>query len=463
VRTAIRKHMGDFLAILGLVVFALGIGGYIAVHERLSLPFISSTPFPINADFSTAQAVTPGQGQTVRIAGVQVGSIGGVSLKEGHAVVRLDIDPKYRHLIHADASALLRPKTGLKDMFVELDPGTKNAPLMPKDGTIPVGNTAPDINQDEILSALDTDTRSYLQLLINGLGNGLRGRSRDLRNVFKQLGPTHQDLARVAKAVAERRQNLRRLVHNYGQLTAELADKDHQITNLVDASNAVFRAFANENQNVSAAVARLPGTLNTTATTLQKVNTLAGVMGPSLDSLRPAFRQLNTANHQVLPFVKEAAPIIRTQIRPFVRTARPYVSDSLKPAAINLARAIPDLTGGFHELNRFFNIGAYNPAGRQRVSDACAGTDPSHPGGACSQAELNMPKGYLYWLAWVAQNSNSLFSTSDAEGPFRRALFMFDCNSIHALLDQFGGSADLLLGPITSVATDAKFCGGPSK
>src|SRR6185312_11324698 len=98
--------------------------------------------FPVNAAFTTAQAVTPGQGQTVRIAGVQVGSIGGVKLENGQAVVRLDIDQKYKHLIHSDATALLRPKTGLKDMFVELDPGTNQAGPMPKDGTIPVQNTA---------------------------------------------------------------------------------------------------------------------------------------------------------------------------------------------------------------------------------------------------------------------------------------------------------------------------------
>jgi phospholipid/cholesterol/gamma-HCH transport system substrate-binding protein len=457
VKHAIRKHLGDFLAILGLVVLSAGVAGFILSHERLRFPFIEAKPFPVNAAFTTAQAVTPGQGQTVRIAGVQVGSIGAVKLQDGHAVVRMDIDQKYRHMIHEDASALLRPKTGLKDMFVELDPGTASSPEMQKDGTIPVQNTAPDINQDEILSSLDTDTRAYLQLLVNGLGQGLKGRSTDLRNVFKQLGPTHQDLARVAKAIAERRTNLRRLVHNYGQLTAELADKDHDIANLVDASNAVFRAFANENQNVSDAVARLPGTLNTTAQTLQKVNTLAGVMRPSLDSLRPAFKQLNKANKAVLPFVKEAAPITRNQIRPFVKTARPYVSQSLKPASVNLARAVPDLDSSFHELNRFFNIGAYNPSGKQGISDSCFSS------GACSSSEINQKRPYLYWLAWLAQNSNSLFSTSDAEGPFRRALFMFDCNSIHAILDQTQGAADALFGPLSSVLTDAKFCGGASK
>jgi phospholipid/cholesterol/gamma-HCH transport system substrate-binding protein len=457
VKTAIRKHLGDFMAICALFVLALGVTGYILSHERFRFPFIQAAPFPVKAEFTTAQAVTPGQGQTVRVAGVRVGDIGGVHLENGRAVVRMDIEPKYRKMIHADASAFLRPKTGLKDMFVELDPGTKAAPLMQKNGMIALQNTAPDVNQDEILSSLDSDTRSYLQLLLNGLGNGLKGRSADLRATFKALGPTHQDLARVSKAIAERRHNLARLVHNYGQLTAELADKDHQITNLVSAGNAVLQSFANENQNISSAVAKLPGALNQTQTTLGKVNNMAQVLGPSLESLRPAFRKLNKANKHVLPFVKEAAPITQKEIRPFVITARPYVRQSLEPASINLARAVPDLTTAFHELNRFFNIGAYNPAGKQGISENCE----KH--GQCSQAELNRQQGYLYWLAWVVENTNSLFSTSDAEGPFRRAIFNMTCNSIHAALDQTEGAADYLYGPLSSVLTDQKFCGGLSK
>ena len=41
----------------------------------------------------TAQAVTPGQGQTVRVAGVRVGDISKVELKDGHAVVTMDARP----------------------------------------------------------------------------------------------------------------------------------------------------------------------------------------------------------------------------------------------------------------------------------------------------------------------------------------------------------------------------------
>ena len=48
-------------------------------------------------------------------------------VQDGHAVVQMNIEPKYAPLIHPDASLLLRPKTGLKDMIVEMDPGTKAA------------------------------------------------------------------------------------------------------------------------------------------------------------------------------------------------------------------------------------------------------------------------------------------------------------------------------------------------
>ncbi len=116
--------------------------------------------------------MTPGQGQTVRVSGVEVGRSARSSLNNGIAIVQMDINDKYKHLIHTDATALLRPRTGLKDMFIELNPGSKNAPMAKPGFTIPVSNTLPDINVDEILASLDSDTRAYLDLLVNGAGHG---------------------------------------------------------------------------------------------------------------------------------------------------------------------------------------------------------------------------------------------------------------------------------------------------
>ena len=92
----------------------------------------------MKAEFPTAQAVIAGQGQTVRVSGVRIGDIGDVELHDGKAVVEMVIDPEYKGMIRTDAHALLRPKTGLKDMFIELEPGTGKAPAAQAGYTIPI-------------------------------------------------------------------------------------------------------------------------------------------------------------------------------------------------------------------------------------------------------------------------------------------------------------------------------------
>ena len=429
-RAAIRKNLADFLAILGVVVLGLGIGAYILANQRLRFPLIEDRPYTVSAELSDAQAVTPGQGQTVVVAGVRVGDIGKVDLEDGKAVVELQLEPKYRGLLKEDASALLRAKTGTKDMFLEVDPGD-GGPL-PDGGRISVSNTLPDVDPDEFLAALDADTREYLKLLISGAGKGLEGRGTDLREVLKRLGPLHGDLARVSRAVSERRHNMRRLVNRYGLLMAELGNSDKDITRLVRSSNVTLGAFADEDQNISALVSKLPGTLDQTTTTLGKVDTLAKQMRPTFESLRPPVRKLDEANAAVLPFVEEAAPILEKKVRPFARAAQPF-QRNLGAASKDLAAAGPDLTTSFRGLNRLFNIGAYNPGGTEGISEAC------EQQGACTREERARNESYLYWLAWVGQNTVSLFSTADALGPIRRAyLLNLNCDIFKSEASQVG-------------------------
>src|SRR3954454_60825 len=366
--TAIKKNLADFLAVVGVILLGLAIGAYILSNQRLRFPLVEKPFYTVKAELPDAQAVTPGQGQTVVTAGVRIGDIGKVDLEDGRAVVELQLEPKYKGLITDEASALLRAKTGTKDMFLEVDPG--DGKPLPKDGRIQISNTLPDIDPDEFLAALDSDTRNYLKLLISGAGKGLDHRGTDLREVLRRLGPLHRDIARVSKAVAERRHNMRRLVNRYGLLMTELGKSDKDITRLVRGSNATLGAFADEDQNISALVSKLPGTLNQTASTLGKVDTLGQQMRPAFEALRPPFRQLDDANKAVLPFVKEAAPILQKQVRPFARAAQPF-QRNLGGAAKNLAKANPDLSTAFRGLNRLFDMGAYNPGGTEGISEGC--------------------------------------------------------------------------------------------
>ncbi len=407
---AIRKNLKNFVAVLGLMVIAAGVGGYILSKQRLRFPWEGQV-FQLKAEFSTAQAVTPGQGQTVRVSGVRVGDISKVELEDGRAVVTMDLEPEFGDLVHTDATALLRPKTGLKDMFIELDPGSDPAPLAVENWKMPVGNTLPDVNPDEVLGALDADTRDYLKLLVSGAGRGLEKRGNSLREVFERFEPTHRDLARVTGAVATRRENLRRLISSLNGLNAELASKDDDLTELVGESAQVFRAFASEQANVSSSVDKLPATLRQTTETLEKVEAFAKVLGPTARQLQPVARELDRANKAVIPFVREATPTLEREVRPFVRTARPVVR-SLKPATANLTAATPDLTRTTKKLNSLFNLLGYNQNGREAPENA------------------SRDEGYLFWLAWLQHNGSAVFSTSDANGPLRALTVGGTCNTI---------------------------------
>ena len=441
-RRAVVSHMKDFVALIVLFAIAVGVSGYILPHQRLRFPFIEEKPFVLHAEFSDAQAVVPGQGQTVRVAGMRIGDIGDVELRNGVAVVKMEIDQEHRRLVHRDASALLRPRTGLKDMFVELDPGSRGAPVMKAGDTIPVENTAPDVDADEILSAMDRDARDYLVLLINGVGGGLRGRGHDLRNVFARLGPLHRDVRRLNTAIATRRRNLARLIHDYGGTIDELGKRDRDLARLVASASAVFDSLASEEQNISAAIRTLPPTLDQVERTLGRVEVLGQEMPAAFNALRPAVRQLDATNDQVRPFALEATPILRDRIRPFVREAQPYVR-RLRPAARDLGRASPDLRKSFHELNRFFNIAAYNPGGREKLTGDFA-------------ADRRRDEGLLFWLAWTSYNGVSVFSTSDATGPFRRIILSATCTTLQGQVQE--EPAKEILFNLADVLSDPGLC-----
>jgi phospholipid/cholesterol/gamma-HCH transport system substrate-binding protein len=416
---AIRDHLRDFIAIIGLLVVALLATYIIVQNQRLRIPLLEEKPFELKADMSTAQAVTPGQGQTVRVAGVRVGDISKVDYEDGHAVVSMAIDRKFLP-IYRNATILLRPKTGLKDMFLELDPGTNTDPNSDDDefqngDTIPLANTAPDTNVDQVLSALDGDTRSYLRLLLVQGGEGLNGRGKDLGKLLGSLGPINRGLARINTEVAKRKANLAALIHNMNLLWGRVGEDGQGIAQLVSASNRSLGAIASQAPDVQRTVALLGPTLSTTRDALTKTDQLATVLGPAINSLRPFARKLKPVNDSLANLAKTTYEPVKQDIRPFVTNARAPVRD-LRPSAENLVQATPRLTDVWAKLNKLFNMAAYNPNGAE---------PPMTPG---------RDEGYLYWLGWLGHVGNSTFQSQDAHGVYRHIYFFLTCNTAKSMI-----------------------------
>jgi hypothetical protein len=217
--------------------------------------------------------------------------------------------------------------------------------------------------------------------------------------------------------VATRRANLRQLVHSLQLLSRELGGKEEDLAQLVSSASRVFRAYASEDGNISSAVRELPGALRQATDTLGRVQRFARVLGPATESLRPAARALGPSQAAMRPLAREATPLLESPIRPFVRESRPFTRD-LRPAAIDLSTATPNLTRSFRQFNRFFNMLAYNPRGRE---------GPEVP---------DRQEGNLFWLAWVPHITANVFSTADAHGPFRPSLVAANCATYRSSIEE---------------------------
>jgi phospholipid/cholesterol/gamma-HCH transport system substrate-binding protein len=399
-----RGRGKDTIAIALLTIVAIVMTLWIFTQQKASLPswapFVGEDFVHLSADFSNAQAVTPGQGQAVVIAGVQVGKISSVDLEEGHAVVGMDVEPKYLRLIHPDATLLLRPKTNLNDMTVEIDPG-RGKGHVEADHRFPLSSTEPSVPLEAFLATLDTDTRQYLQLLVAGGAQGIGGRGRQLSGALRRLQPFAHYVADLNRAVAQRRVALANVIHDFSLLTNELGRHDTQLERFVTSSRAALGNFANQQQSIQETLVEFPSTLTALRSALASSDRFTTVARPALLGLIPqaqAFGPALKANERL--FNQTAAPI-GDQIRPFTRQIRPTLTQ-LEKGSAGIDTSVSNFGTSLGALNSFFNELSYKPAGKKQ--------------------------SFLFYLPWLNHNLNATFNFADGGGPVSRGLAMASCN-----------------------------------
>ncbi len=399
-----RGRSKDTIAIFVLIALGIVMTLWIFTQQKASLPswvpVVGEEFAHVTGEFTTAQAVTPGQGQAVDIAGIQIGKVTSVDLEDGHAVVGMDIEPKYLELIHPDASLLLRPKTNLNDMIVEVDPGAGKGHI--KDGyNFPLSRTEPNVNLDAFLATLDADTRQYIQLLVAGGAQGIGGRGPQLSQAFRRLQPFSHYIADLNKAVATRREALARVIHDFGSLTTELGRHDTDIERWVSSSKGALGNFANQQHSIEEILVEFPSSLSAAESAFASADTFAKTARPALLGLIPQAQALKPALKANERLFEQTLAPIRDQIRPFTRETRPVLTHA-KQGSAALSKSVRGFGNSLGSFNSFLNELAYKPKGKQQ--------------------------SYLFYLPWLNHNTNSTFNLSDPAGPIGRALVMISCN-----------------------------------
>jgi phospholipid/cholesterol/gamma-HCH transport system substrate-binding protein len=398
-----RGRRKDTIAIIVLAVAGIAMMLGIFTQQKASLPawipVIGDEFDQITAEFSTAQAVTPGQGQSVDIAGIEIGKVASVHLEDGHAVVGMDIEPEYMKLIHPNATFLLRPKTGLNDMIVEIDPGGGEEHV--EDGAnFTLAQTEPNTNFEAFLATLDGDTRQYLQLLVAGGAQGIGGRGKQLSNALRRFQPFVHYVAKLNKAVAQRHVALANVIHNFGQLTTELGRHDSEIKRFVTYSDAALGDFANQQQAIQESLREFPAALRAGNAGLASSKRFSEISRTALTGLIPQAQALTPAFKATARMFSQTTAPIRDQIRPFTRQIRPVLTHANEGSGPfkKTVRGFGESLGAF---NTFFNELSYKPKGsRQSI---------------------------LFYLPWLNHNFNASFNLQDGGGPVLRGLVLISC------------------------------------
>jgi phospholipid/cholesterol/gamma-HCH transport system substrate-binding protein len=399
-----RGRSKDTIAIIALAAVGVVMTLWIFTQQKASLPnwvpIVGEEFDHITGEFTTAQAVTPGQGQAVDVAGIQIGKVTSVDLEDGHAVVGMDIEPKYMELIHPNASLLLRPKTNLNDMVVEVDPGSGKGHI--KDGhNFPLSQTEPNVNLDAFLGTLDSDTRQYIQLLVAGGAQGIGGRGHQFGNALRRLQPFSHYIASLNKAVAGRREALANVIHDFGLLTTELGRHDAAIERWVTSSKGALGNFANQQSSIQEILTEFPSTLTVAQSALASANAFSKAARPALLGLIPQAQALKPALKANQRLFEQTVEPIRTQIRPFTREIRPVLTHANQGSAA-FSKTVRGFGNSLGAFNSFLNELAFKPKGKQQ--------------------------SYLFYLPWLNHDTNATFNLADPAGPISRSLVMISCN-----------------------------------
>ena len=341
-RTAIRKHARDFAFVIGLVAGRrCVVGGYILSNQRFYLPQVgagrsartSSTTRPSSRPRSRSRRARARRSRSRASTSARSRK---VDLVDGRAVVTMKIRRKYTP-IYKDATALLRPKTGLNDMIIELDAGLDDGGRGARRAARSRSSqTLPNVNFDEILVvARHRHARAtcscWSAAPARALGGQGKALSADAQALRADRPRPRQAQRRAGRAPARTSAARSTTSACSSQALGRQGRRARRARRLLQPR---LPAFADQDANLrDGAAAAARRRCDATNTALAKADALGQRARP--DARRPAARRPRAravAARRRGRSSRDTTPVIQNQLRPFARDALPVVK-VLRPAA----------------------------------------------------------------------------------------------------------------------------------
>lgn len=321
-----QKRGLSFFAVGALVLSAVAIFTYLGFTK--DVPFVNP-PYELQAVFPSSNNIRTNS--PVRVAGVNIGKVTAIErVRPGADAARVTMEIEENGLpIHKDAVLKIRPRIFLEgNFFVDIQPGSPSAPVVQDGDTIPINQTSAPVQLDQILTALQSDTREDLQKLLQDLGDGLEGEgARGYNRSIDFWKDAYRDSAIAGDATlgtAER--DLSGYVRDAGAVAAALDRNAGALKSLITDFNTTAGAFAARDRQLQQAVAELPRTLRAAQPALAALNRAFPPLKRFVADLRPGVRSSGPTLDASQPFIKQVRGLLGApELRGLSRDLRPVV------------------------------------------------------------------------------------------------------------------------------------------
>jgi virulence factor Mce-like protein len=274
-------------SLIGIVLLVLTT--YFVFNKQL--PFTKH--YTLHAVVQSSNLLAPTS--PVRIGGVTVGKVTSTSRYRDTnlALVNMEIDDTSEP-IHSDATIAIRPRLFLEgNFYVQLSPGTPSAPHLASGGTIQLAHTAIPVQIDQLLDALPSNTRYWLQQALQGFGTALYTTPTAAEN--RHLDPAVRGMTAawaINKTFNTSVPSLRDSAIDSNALTGPGGE---QLSKIVSGFGHASAGLARADGQLGAFITDFDRTMQATAAQQVQLRQLVTVLGPTAVNLRTGFGALDAA------------------------------------------------------------------------------------------------------------------------------------------------------------------------
>lgn len=295
-------------AIILAVFFALclGILVYLFTGTPVAVPFLeSSRDYQVSVTIKDIDNLVPA-GQ-VRIAGVEVGEIDGVTRTPDGMNVVMAFD-KSAAPLHEGARVRVGSRSVVEETYLEVTDGT--GPALPSGAHLPDDGVQLNVQLRDLLHSLDPKARQDLSASLQALGKGSDGTKADVDALFTGFGKLGRDGFTALDAIGAQSEALKDVVKETSVLMNNLDTSEGAIADLVTNGKRITAATAGQRENLENTLRKLPGVLDSAKTATAKLTDLAGALKPVAADLNAAGPDLSSGLQKLPPISNDLRGLV---------------------------------------------------------------------------------------------------------------------------------------------------------